>query len=139
MSRPTIRTPEIELKLEQAYSLGSTHATACYYAGISETTLYRWFDEDSELREVMKGHREKPVLKALQTVANDLDSPQTAKWLLERKHPDFKAENKTKIVTDDGKGGEAPINAQPDIDLSKLSLSALNELEQLHADTNKGG
>lgn len=90
MARPTVRSPEIELKLEQAYSLGSTHASACYYAGISETTLYRWFDEDTELRERMAAHKEKPILKALKTVIGDLDSPQTAKWYLERKHNDFK-------------------------------------------------
>lgn len=109
MARPTKRTPEIETKLAQAFSLGSTIASACYHAGIAESTYFSWCEKDSEFMEQNKALREKPVLKALQTVAADLDNPLTAKWYLERKHPEFKPRNQTKHVTDDGKGGDAPM------------------------------
>jgi len=38
MGRPTKRTPEIETKLEYAFSIGSTVLSACFYAEIGEST-----------------------------------------------------------------------------------------------------
>lgn len=88
--RPSKRTPEIEDKLVQAFSLGATIVGACYYAEISESTYHDWAKADPEFSERMIAHKQKPILKALQTVAGDLDNPNTAKWLLEKKHVDFK-------------------------------------------------
>lgn len=88
--RPTKRTPEIEMKLEQAFSLGSTIVGACYYAGIGESTFHQWADKDPAFAERMKAHKQKPILKALQTIAGDMENPHTAKWYLEKKHEDFK-------------------------------------------------
>lgn len=90
LGRPTKRTPEVEAKLEQAFALGSTVVGACFYAGISKSTYFQWAEADPDFAERMKSLKEKPVLKALQTIANDLDNPLTAKWLLERRHEDFK-------------------------------------------------
>lgn len=109
MARPTLRTPEIEAKLEQAFSLGSTIESACFYAGIGESTYHDWAKADPEFSERNKALKQKPVLKALQTIVGDLDNVQTAKWYAERKQADLKPVSQTKHVTDDGKGGEAPI------------------------------
>ncbi len=88
--RKSTRTPAIEAKLEQAFSFGATIVSACYYAGIGESTYHDWAKADPEFSERMKAHREKPVLKALQTVVGDLGNPHTAKWYLEKRHDDFK-------------------------------------------------
>ncbi len=85
-----MRTPEIIMKLEQAFGIGANDLQACSYAGISKTTYYRWREEDEELRDSLDDAKERQVLKALNTITNDLRNPQTAKWLLEKKHPDFK-------------------------------------------------
>lgn len=90
MGRPTKRTPEIEAKLEYAFSLGAPIVTACFYAGIGETTYHRWAEDDEVFRERMKALKQNPIMKALETVTNDLDNPQSAKWYLEKKQDDFK-------------------------------------------------
>jgi hypothetical protein len=86
--RPTARTPEMETRLEAALSMGSTIAAACFHAGISESTYYDWAAKDEKFSERMKALRHNPVLKALSTVYNDLESVSTAKWYLERKCKD---------------------------------------------------
>ena len=58
------QTPEILTKLEQAFAYDATIAEACFYAGISETTYYRWIEEKPELRERFEELRNTPVLKA---------------------------------------------------------------------------
>lgn len=88
--RPTKRTPELEGKLEYAFALGSTVSCACFYAGIAESTYFAWAEKDAEFSERMKALKERPVLKALETVYEDISNPNTAKWLLEKKHRDFK-------------------------------------------------
>ena len=90
MARPTKKTPEIIAKLEHAFSLGSNVIDACFHAGIGESTYHDWAAADDELSERMKALKQKPILKALETVYGDLDNVQTAKWYLEKKHPDFK-------------------------------------------------
>ena len=85
MARPTIRTPEIIMKLEEAFSLGSTDSSACFYAGIGESTYYKWCEDDEELRERMKALKDKPIMIALRKVTEELSEDiNTAKWYLER-------------------------------------------------------
>ncbi len=88
--RPTVRSPEMITKLEQAFSLGSTVVGAIFHAGISKTTFYNWCEEDPELKDRLDALKQRPVLKALQTIDKDLGNPQTARWLLEKRHPEFK-------------------------------------------------
>ncbi len=72
-------------KLEQAFSIGADVSTACFYANISRQTYYNWIEENKELADKFDRLREKPVLKAYQTVADKLGEIDTAKWYLERK------------------------------------------------------
>lgn len=90
VGRPSKRTEEIESKLEYAFSIGSTILGACFYAGISEKTFHNWANEDEEFLQRMNALKEKPILKALETVNKDLEDAQTAKWYLEKKHAEFK-------------------------------------------------
>lgn len=54
-------------------------------AGIAESTYYEWCKADSELSERMKALKSKLILKARQTLSDNLDDVSTAKWLLERR------------------------------------------------------
>ena len=134
-----VELSEVVSKLKVGFSKGYNQLEACLYAGISKFTYYKYFGDDAELLAEFDRHKSNPTMLAKDNIMESLAEGDinTSKYVLDRKDPDYKPTTTQKLVTDDGKGGEAPINTQPDIDLSKLSLSALNELEQLHADTNK--
>nr|DAN37011.1 MAG TPA: Sf6 terminase small subunit gp1, octamer, DNA-binding, CAPS buffer.65A [Caudoviricetes sp.] len=88
--RPTIITPEIIAKLEQAFSLGCSDLEACIYADIGKTALYDYQEKNPEFTERKEALKQKLVLKARTIVANALEKEDenTAKWYLERKARD---------------------------------------------------
>ena len=90
VGRPTVMTPDIIAKLEQAFSLGASDLEACFYAGIGKTSLYRYQEEHPEFTERKKALKEKLVLKARSVVADALENKdkQTAQWYLERRKKD---------------------------------------------------
>lgn len=85
MVRPTKQTPETIAKLEQAFSMDCTVAEACFQAGIAESTYFDWCKENPELSERFKALKHKAILKARQTIYDNLDDVKTAQWFLERK------------------------------------------------------
>lgn len=92
------QTPEALADLKKAWSIGASNIEACIHSGISETTLYRWFDDDPELRETAKQLQHKPILLAKQTVVESLTDVQNAKWYLERKcNTEFSLRTETSI------------------------------------------
>ncbi len=99
MARPTKKNPEGKQKspkltedtirkLEEAFAIDASVKEACYYADISTDTYYRWIKEYPELSYKLERLREKPVLKARQTVVRSLDNPDYAFKYLERKKKD---------------------------------------------------
>ncbi|NLZ73222.1 MAG: hypothetical protein GX905_05320, partial [Bacteroidales bacterium] len=58
---------------------------ACFYANISKQTLYNYQKEHPEFVDRKEALKEKPILKARQTVVKALDDPKDAQWFLERK------------------------------------------------------
>jgi len=86
--RPVSITPEKVSKLEQAFSIGASVKEARNYAKISRSVYYRFLMENEGFRERFEDLRTAPILKSLQTVYNDLDNVETAKWLLERRRKD---------------------------------------------------
>jgi hypothetical protein len=99
MARPTKKNPEGKQKspkltedtirkLEEAFSIDASVKEACYYADISTDTFYRWIKEYPKLSYKLDRLREKPVLKARQTVVKSLDNPDYAFKYLERKKKD---------------------------------------------------
>lgn len=102
VGRPTVMTPEVVAKLEQAFSLGCSDLEACIYADISKQSLYDYqakFPEFADRKAMLK---EKLILKARTIVADALNNKDenTAKWYLERKKKDefsTKVENETEI------------------------------------------
>lgn len=88
IGRPTIMTPEIILKLEEVFAIGGSDNEACFYAGIGKSTLYNYQQEHPEFVERKEALKERPVLKARQTVVKSLDIPDMALKYLERKKKD---------------------------------------------------
>lgn len=83
--RPTIMTPETIRKLEEVFAIGGTDKEACFYADISHQTLYDYQSLHPEFVERKEALKEKPILKARQTIVRSLDNAQYAAWYLERK------------------------------------------------------
>lgn len=77
---------EKKVKLEQAFAIGCTDKEACIYAGITPDQLYYYTSTVNPQFQVIKEElKEKPILKARQTIVKGLDQADNAKWFLERK------------------------------------------------------
>lgn len=87
--RPTVVTPEVVRKLEQAFAIDATVTEACSYAGISRDTFYRWREQNPELSDKLESLREQPVL-AMRQAAIKLGTAAytTSMDYLSRKRPD---------------------------------------------------
>lgn len=88
IGRPTIMTPEIISKLEEVFAIGGSDNEACFYAGIGKSTLYNYQQEHPEFVERKEALKERPILKARQTVVKSLDDADMALKYLERKKKD---------------------------------------------------
>ena len=86
--RPTIMTDDTIKKLEEVFALGGSDSEACFYANISKQTLYNYQKEHPEFVDRKEALKEKPILKARQTVVRSLDNPDYAFKYLERKKKD---------------------------------------------------
>lgn len=86
--RPSKMTPEVLNKLEQAFLLGCTDQEACLLADISPNTLNLYQRANPLFYERKLQLKESPTVKARATIVADLDSPESAKWYLERKRKD---------------------------------------------------
>jgi hypothetical protein len=114
VGRPPSMTQDVVNKLEQAFSLGASDLEACFYAGISKPTLYKYQDENPEFIDRKKALKEKLVLKARSVVADALENKdkQTAQWYLERRKKD---EFSTKVENEHtGKDGK-PIETTSEV------------------------
>ena len=56
-------------KLDYAYGIGCNNAEACLYAGISQSTLYRYLNNNPDYADHVELLKRRPVLKAL--IASD--------------------------------------------------------------------
>lgn len=85
IGRPTVMTSEVILKLEQAFAIDASVEEACSYADIGRNTFYEYLKKNPEFQDRINELREKPILKARQTIVKNLDSADVAKWYIERK------------------------------------------------------
>lgn len=83
--RPSLLTPDTVRKLEEVFAIDGTVEEACFYAEISRDTYYRWIKENPALSDRFEALRQKPVLKARETIIKDLKNPAGAQWYLSRK------------------------------------------------------
>lgn len=101
LGQPTVMTEEVMEKLRQAFLIGASDREACGFAGIAPSTLYNYQNEHPDYVEQKEMWKETPILKARNTISKNLDTPDVAKWYLERKK---KAEFATRheMTGDDG-------------------------------------
>lgn len=85
VGRPTVMTPDVLQKLNQAFAFGASDSEACFYADIAPSTLYEYCNANPEFSERKEALKLKPILKARETVVKALDDPEHAKWYLSRK------------------------------------------------------
>ncbi len=85
VGRPTDMTEATINKLEEVFAIGGSDKEACFYADISHQTLYNYQEKHPEFVERKEALKERPILKARQTVVKSLDNPSDAQWFLERK------------------------------------------------------
>ena len=86
VGRPSSVTPDVLNKLEQAFAMGCSDLEACFYADISDKTLYNYQNENPEFLQRKRALKEKPVLMARASVVDALKAnPELALKFLERK------------------------------------------------------
>lgn len=102
--RPTKFTPEVIRKIEEVAALDGSIGEMAYYAGINVQTLYSYLQDHKEFSQRIEMLRERPVLKARQTVVKALDNPDTAfKYLERKKKKEFSPRTETDITTNGDK------------------------------------
>jgi len=85
--RPTIFTPDVIQKLEEAFLLGCTDLEACFAADISKSSLYNYCNDNPEFLERKEALKQNPVHKARRVILNALDDNDvnTAHRIIDRK------------------------------------------------------
>jgi hypothetical protein len=87
VGRPTVMTPEVLLKLEEAFSVGATDKEAIFLADISPATFYLYCKEHPEYLERKEALKDMPKYRARKNIVgkiNDGDVP-VSQWYAERK------------------------------------------------------
>jgi predicted DNA-binding protein YlxM (UPF0122 family) len=99
VGRPTVMTDETRRKIEEAAALDASVEEICYYANISRDTYYTWIKKDPEFSDRIEKLRQRPILKARQTVVNSLDTPAHAfEYLKKKRKAEFGDESKLDIT-----------------------------------------
>ncbi len=121
VGRPIKMTKETLQKLEEVFALGGTDLEACFYGGISKSTLYNYLQENTRFMERKELLKQTPILKARRTFINSLDDPNMALKYLERKLP---KEFNLKQVVDIKNGSDK------DNDLHELTMTIKSILQR---------
>lgn len=99
MARPTVMTPEVIAKLEEAFAWGCTDIEACLWAEIDDRTLYKYQERHPEFIRRKAALKENPIMLARKAVVQAIKKGDrvTAMAYLERKKKD---EFSTKVEND---------------------------------------
>lgn len=95
--RPTVMTPEVLGKLEDAFMNAFTDEMACLYAAVSTTALYDYCIENPKFAERKEELKQTPNLVAQKTLVGDLDKVGGARWWAEHKMPEFMPKSKVDV------------------------------------------
>ena len=95
-------TPETIGKLEQAFAIDATVEEACSYADISRDAFYDYLKKEPTFSDRIEDLRQRPILKARQTIVKSLDNPQHAQWYISRKRKKEFAERIEQTGADGG-------------------------------------
>lgn len=87
MPRPTVMTPEVIAKLEEAFAWGCTDVEACLHANIATPTLYLYQEKNPKFIERKEALKETPILLSRKAVVQAIRKGDrvTALAYLERK------------------------------------------------------
>lgn len=89
VGRPTVMTPIVIAKLEEAFALGCTDLEACLFAGISKDSLYRHQTDNADFCDRKELLKENPILVARTSVLAEMKgNGDLALKYLERKKKD---------------------------------------------------
>ena len=83
--RPIAITPQVIAKIQEVAALDGSVEEMASYAGVGVRTLYDYLKDNEDFSQKIAALRERPVLKARNTIIADLPNPDTAKWYVERK------------------------------------------------------
>lgn len=131
VGRKNVITAEIKAQIKKAVSIGATFAQAREFAcinghPIAERTFFTYLKEHPEFRQELEYLKKNPVLKAKNTIYNNLNNPKWAAWYLERKNPEeFAKTDKIKLQ------GNLDANVSTDDDLKSL-IAGIIELNKLN-------
>ena len=86
VGRPTVVTPIIVGKLEEAFAMGCSDEEACLFADINKSTLYDYIKRNPEFADRKENLKKNPVLKARQVLLNHLalDDKDIAKYVVDK-------------------------------------------------------
>lgn len=109
MARPTVMTPEVIAKLEEAFAWGCTDIEACLWANIAEKTLYLYQEKNPEFIQRKESLKETPVLNSRATVARAVkrDPKLAIDYLARKKKDEFSL--RSEHTGKDGKDLPTPI------------------------------
>lgn len=101
MPRPTVMTPEVIAKLEEAFAWGCSDVEACLWADISPAALYVYQEKNPKFQERKAELKETPIMLARKSVIKGVkQNPDIALKFLERKKKDefsTKTENDVRV------------------------------------------
>lgn len=96
--RPTIMTEQVVAKLEQGFKIGLNDTECCAYADISRDALYDYIKKHPEFSDKKEEWKRNPIAKAKYTIYKNLNDPNIAKWLLERRDDDYSNKIKQEVT-----------------------------------------
>lgn len=97
--RPTVMTPEVVNKLEEAFLLGCSDLEACFVAGISKQTLYNYQAAYPEFVDRKEQLKENPVYLARTSVVKSMqeDGDLALKYLERKRKDEFSVKTSTEF------------------------------------------
>ncbi len=97
--RPTVFTPDVLQKLEDAFAYCYTDEEACLYAGISPSSLYNYQEQHPEFVERKQLLRKTPNLKAKKTLVEHVGTESGARfWAMNKMADEFTPKTRMEIT-----------------------------------------
>lgn len=112
MARPTVMTPEVIAKLEEAFAWGCTDREACLWAEIAEETLYNYQKKYPEFLKRKESLKDTPILLARKSVVSGLskDRDLALKYLERKNKKEFSL--RQELTGEDGKDLGVTLSAE---------------------------
>jgi predicted DNA-binding protein YlxM (UPF0122 family) len=87
IGRPTVMTPEVLVKLEEAFSIGATDKEAIFLANISKDAFYDYCKLHPEFAERKEALKDMPKYQARKNIVDKIKAGDvaTSQWYAERK------------------------------------------------------